>query len=93
MIHFEVVLLLCFFLLLLWRRGRGRGVSLLLLESLLVTMTLFGILLDEFWQGRVWEAKKVCVIECCVWLFGKIELMWKGIRDWPSKGRYQSLVL
>lgn len=66
---------------------------LLLLESLLVTLALFGILLGEVWQGRVCEAKEVCVIEGCVWLFREIEVMWKGICDWPSEGRYQGLVL
>lgn len=60
MIYFEIVLLM-FFLLLRQRRRQRR---VLLLENLLVvTVTLFGIFLGEFWQGRVWEAKKVCVIE------------------------------
>lgn len=67
--------------------------GLLLLESLLVTLALFGILLCEVWQGRVREAKEVCVIEGCVWLFWEIELMWEGICDWSSEGRHQRLVL
>lgn len=66
---------------------------LMLLESLLVTVVLFGILLGEVWQGRVREAEKVCAIEGCVWLFCEIELMWEGIRDWAFEGGYQGLVL
>lgn len=61
---------------------------LMLLESLLVTLALFGIMLGEVWQARVREAEKVCV-----WLFLEIELMWKGIRDWPFEGGHQGLVL
>lgn len=76
--------MICFEILLLW-------VWLMLVESLLVTLALFGILLGEVWQGRVPE--EVCAIEGCVCLFWEIELMWKGIRDWPFEGRYQGLVL
>lgn len=79
MIWFEILLLW------LW---------LMLLESLLVTLALFGILLGEVWQGPVLEAEKVCAIEGCVWWFLEIERrMWKGIRDCPFEGGYQGLVL
>lgn len=79
-------MVICFEILLLW-------LWLMLLESLLVTLALFGILLCEVWQGRVLVAEKICAIEGCVWWFLEIELVWKGIRDWPFEGRYQGLVL
>lgn len=47
--------MICFEIMLLW-------MWLMLLESLLVTVVLFGILLGEVWQGRVREAEKVCAI-------------------------------
>lgn len=84
MIWLVVLLLLLLMLLLMW---------MMLLEGLLVALALFGILLGEVWQGRVREAKKVCAIEGCVWLFWEIELMWKGIGSLPFEGRYQGLVL
>lgn len=73
MISFKILVLV---LVLLW-------LWLLLLENLLVTLALCCILLGEVWQSPVWEAKKVCVIDSCVCLFWKIELMWKRICDWP----------
>ena len=59
MIYFKILVLGMMMMMLLW-------LWLLLLESLLVTLALFGILLGEVWQSPVRETKKVCVIEGCV---------------------------
>lgn len=77
----------------LWLEVMLLWLWLVLLEGMLLALALFGILLGEVWQARVREAKKVCAIEGCVWLFLEIKLLWKGIGGLPFEGRYQGLVL